>query len=238
MNCDLVNERLPDYSMGTLVAEEAERVRRHLRGCAACRGDAATLDEGVRMFATAAHSMDPPSELKERVMAVMSEEWAEAPASMRGRPAVPRWLAIAAAIIALAAGLSLGAVGVVRANRVEAEAASYRQFLHALGGKEVRVATLHGSTPDLVDGSAVLYDSERGQSWALVLLRAPGYSGTLNVQITSKEGRSIDLREMEIDADGDGATWLVTSSDISKFDAVRLTRPDGRVLASGRMTSV
>ena len=55
MSCEEIQAQLPDYTLGTLSETEAAAVRRHLRACTGCRLEARTLDEGVAMFAGAAH---------------------------------------------------------------------------------------------------------------------------------------------------------------------------------------
>src|SRR5947208_7718459 len=104
MRCEEVRELLPDHALGTLDEVQATSVRRHLRGCGACRSDALALDRGVAMFASAAHELEPPAELRQRVMDVLDEEWAETPARP-GRRSFRRmvpWFAVAASVIALA----------------------------------------------------------------------------------------------------------------------------------------
>ena len=64
MSCEEVRAQLPDYTLGTLSETEVAGVRRHLRACTGCRSEARILDEGVAMFAGAAHAMDPPPDLK------------------------------------------------------------------------------------------------------------------------------------------------------------------------------
>ena len=238
MSCDEVREQLPDYSLGTLSDIESAALRRHLRGCAGCRAEAQKLDEGVALFASAAHAMEPPPELKSKVLGVLEEEWQEAP------PAKPRvhrlgmisWPAVAAVLVLLAGALVWGGVAQSDAGRFRADASSYQQFLHALGGKDVRVATLSARSPQVIQGSAVLYDSDRGQSWALVMAHAPGYSGSLNMVLSAANGRTISLHPIELDANGEGSTWLVTAADISSFRVVRLTDATGRLLAAGTVS--
>ncbi len=235
MSCEEVREQLPDYSLGTLSDVESAALRRHLRGCAACRNEAAKLDEGVALFASAAHAMEPPAELKSRMMSVLEEEWREAP-EQRGRVrrlGFARWPTMAAVFVLLAGALTWGGVAESNASRFHADAASYQQFLHALGGKDVRVATLSARTRQLLQGSAVLYDSDRGQSWALVMVHAPGYSGPLAVVLAAPDGRTVSLRPIQVDAGGEGSTWLVTAADISSFKTIRLIDQSGRLLASG-----
>jgi hypothetical protein len=242
VNADSVRELLPDYTLGTLSDLESAAVRRHLRGCASCRTEASALDEGVALFASAAHAEEPPPELKDRVMAVLADEWSDAPEAAR---APRRWLVTAA--VAAAAVLAVGSMvwaalaerrsdrlvaQATVANSVRSQARSYQEFLEALGGRDVRVATLQPAGSSAMEGSAVLYDSERGQSWVLVLLRSPGATGIANVTI-SGGGQSIDLHPVELAEDGDGATWLVTSSDITKVRSVRVTDVAGNLIASG-----
>jgi anti-sigma factor RsiW len=230
MNCESVRERLPDHTLGTLPDLQNAEVRRHLRGCASCRTEALALDEGMSLFASAVHAADPPSELKGRVMAVLTEEWAETERPAR-RPR--HWiLAFAAAATLAVAALAWAGTAQVRTTHLASQAASYQAFLHALGGRDVRVAMLRPSGSSSMEGSAVLYDSDRGQSWVLVLLRSPGATRTANVTLLGT-GRSISLRPVQLAEDGDGSTWLVTSGDISTIRSVRVTDPYGNVLASG-----
>jgi len=240
MRCDQAREQLPDYTLGTLTDLEAAAIRRHLRGCASCRSEAAALDQGVALFASAVHDVPPPPGLKARVMSVLSEEWEDPPSIKRRRPwAVSRsmMLAAAAVVVLLAGTASWGAVAQWHANRFSGDAASYRTFLHSLGGKDVRVAQLHAVSGVHFEGSGILYDSDKGQSWVLVLGRAPGYTGTLTEILSTPSGQSISLHPAKPDADGDISNWLVTSSDISKFTLVRVLDDQGRVVATGTARS-
>ncbi len=241
MKCEDVLGLLPDYTLGTPSGTEGATVRRHLRGCAACRRDAETLDKGLAMFATAAHEAEPPVELKERVLSVLADEWAEGPATpVTSRPRVLRWLAAAALIMALAGSVAWGvsqrmtaqrSVAALRGYQRNAEA--YQRFLQALGGRDVRVARLKPQGTSVVTGSAVLYDSDTGQSWVLVLARAPGPQQPMTVTMSTASGRTIRIGQMRFDARGDGSIWLVTSANLADFRVVRLTDLDGVLEASG-----
>ncbi len=234
MKCEELREQLPDYTLGTLPDLDAAAIRRHLRGCSGCRAEAATLDEGVGLFASAAHDTPPPPELKQRVMTVLAEEWVEAPAPKRSPSRfLLRWQSMAAVLILLAGALVWGGAAQVHANRASADAATYRTFLHTLGGKDVRVGVLSAQTRAVVEGSVVMYDSEKGQSWVLVLIRAPGYTGQMTASALGPGGQAITLRPIQIDPDGEGSTWLVTGADVSRFRTVRISASDGTVLAVG-----
>src|SRR5207253_10720202 len=153
MTCEEIREQLPDYSLGTLSDVEAASIRRHLRGCTACRADATKLDEGVALFTGVAHAMEPPPDLKDKVMSVLAEEWKEAPAprvSIR-HLGVRTWLAVAAVAVLLAGALTWGGIAQTNASHFHTDALSYRQFLHALGGQDVRTATLSARTAQVIE---------------------------------------------------------------------------------------
>ena len=244
MKCEQVLDRLPDHTLGTLSDEDSSEVRAHLRGCAACRGDAANLDAGLSMFASAAHDVDPPPELEERVMSVLAEEWAETPdiQSRRPRPiAAAPWLAVAACLALLGGALVWGANANRSADRIQTQfdaikgdANAYKTFLGNLGGRAVRTATLTPESGSAVTGTAVLYDSDIGQSWVLVLARRASPGGKAFVTISSPDGgKPLKLFPIAFDDRGEGSSWLVTSADISKFDHLQVRDAKGNLLAEG-----
>ena len=243
MNCDEVRQVLPDYVLGAVSETEAAGVRRHLRGCASCRTEAERLDEGLALFAGVAHSEDPPPELEDRVMRVLEAEWAEAPApapvmthTLQRRAALSRKLvlAIAAGLVLVAGSLTWGSVNQVRASHLQADAGSLRRFLNTLGGKDVRVGPLNAARGSHMTGSVVMYDAKPGeQSWVLIIVRSPGYSGVAKVSLLSRTTTPIGLRPMEVESDGDGWTALFTNADISAYRNVHISSASGRLLAYG-----
>jgi hypothetical protein len=230
VTCEQVREQLAEHLLGTLETTADEEVRVHLRGCGSCRAELRAMADGVRTFAAAAHDVDPPDELRQRVLATLDEEWASAaPTGARtgraGRVAV---------IAALAAALAWGAVATVLALRSEEAADRYETFLAQLGGESVRVGALRAQGSQDLQGSVVIYESRVGQSWALVLCRAPGREGTVNVTMLAGQEHRIDLRPMELGPGGEGSTWLVTSSDLASYDRVNLWDESG-LLASAQI---
>ena len=235
MTCDEVRELLPEHLLGTLDGPEDLEVRRHLRGCAGCRTEMTALSEGVEWFARAAHDRTPPPELHDRVMTTLEREWRDTDAEHPDAPA--RWIGRAAAVVAVAVTLGWGLSQMHRANVSAEDAESYRTVLATLGGKEFRVGTLDAHVAHPFEGSVILYDSHEGQSWGIVLVRAPGVSGTATVTLSSTDGSgagrtTIDAGTLEFQPDGDAATWLVTSSDLTPFDRVTIRAEDGTVLAT------
>ena len=229
MTCEQVREQLAEHLLGTLDETVDGEVRAHLRGCGSCRAELRAMADGVGTFAAAAHDVDPPGELRHRVLTALDEEWASAAptrirSGRRGRVAV---------IAALAAALAWGAVATVLALNYEEASDKYETFLAQLGGQNVRVGALRAQGSQDLQGSVVIYESKVGQSWALVLCRAPGWEGTVNVTMLAGE-RRIDLRPIELGPGGEGSTWLVTSSNLASYDRVNLWDESG-LLASAEI---
>lgn len=231
MTCDEVREQLADHLLGTLERELDAEVRAHLRGCAACRAEMSALAEGVSTLAAAAHDVEPPDELRGRVLAVFDEEWAAAaPAAIPRRSR--RWVARAAGVATFAAALAWAAIATVQAVRVGDEAQKYEEFLAVLGGENVRVGELLPADSHQFEGSVVIYDSHVGQSWVLVLVRAPGWEGSANVTMLAGEDTRIDLHPIEFAPGGEASTWLVTASDLGRFERVNVWNDDGLIASA------
>jgi hypothetical protein len=147
------------------------------------------------------------------------------------------WIASAVAAAAVLASLGWGASQARVADRYEESASKYLAFLHALGGKNVRVGVIRPTGATQITGSAVLYDSDVQQSWVLILVRAPGMSGEANVRLTSDSGRTIQMHPLEFAEGGESSSWLVTSSNLQPFDRVTITSPGGAVLAAAAVPS-
>lgn len=230
MTCDEVREQLAEHLLGTLDEVADTAVRRHLRGCSGCRAEAAALGEGVRTFARAAHDVEPPEDLRDRVLSVLEDEWAEAPPTAAPRRGVRTTRAAVA--VALVASLAWGAISTVHAARLEGAAERYEAFLAVLGGEDVRVGELKSAGRQEFRGSVVIYDSKVGQSWVLVLSRAPGWEGVANVTLHASDEARIDLHPMEFGPGGEGSTWLVTASDLTAFDRVNVWDDSGMIASA------
>ncbi|MBI3648404.1 MAG: zf-HC2 domain-containing protein [Actinobacteria bacterium] len=235
MTCDEVRELLPEHLLGTLEGEQDINVRRHLRGCAGCRAEMQALGEGLTTFARAAHDRRPPTELRDRVLTVLEEEWRDTPVEApRGRRLT--LLAAAAAAILLVVSAGWGVAQTRRANEFAAGARSYQTILHVLGGRDFRIGTLRPSGVQHVEGSLVLYDAHTDQSWGLAILRVPGMSGDgFQATLWTRDGTRIPFPSITLDAQGEGSAWIVTNADLRSFTKLTLSSPDGTLLASAEI---
>jgi len=235
LSCDEIKERLSDHLLG----EADPEVAHHLRGCAPCRAELAALDEGMTALTFAAPEFEPPTELREHVLSSIEQEWSEPahePVALERHPAARRrptaWLAVAAAVVILAGSLGWGISQSKRANTNAVAAASYTRFLSTLGGKNVREGKLVPSGSQAFEGSAVIYDSMENQSWVLMLGRAPSYKGQANVTLSSPTG-NMSLPPLEFQPSGDAYSVFVTPKDLSSYNRVTISEPNGAVIASG-----
>lgn len=97
---------LPDYLKGDLPAPEREEVRKHLEGCAHCRGEMELFAEVERLAAESAN-WEPSEEIWGRISARLAAApvptAAPAPATGIGRRYAARphwaWLAVAASLL-------------------------------------------------------------------------------------------------------------------------------------------
>jgi hypothetical protein len=243
MTCDEVRDLLPEHLLGTLEGPEDLEVRRHLRGCAACREELMKLEEGVSALSRAVHDQEPPAELRDRVRRTLGEEWEEAgrvPATSAPSPRIGRdrspWRAVAAAaaVILIVGSVAFGFAQAHRASVATAGAQSYQNLLDALGGKEFRIGELHPAPGSAVHGQVLLYDGdpERGwSSWGIVFAKVPGYAGEATATLLAPNGDSLALGSLHIE-DGEGTAWLVTHDDITEYDRLTITSPSGQVMAT------
>lgn len=243
MTCDQIRELLAEHLLGTLEGPEDLEVRRHLRGCAACREERMKLEEGVSALSRAVHDQEPPPELRDRVLGTLGEEWQESgrvpptpvPTRGAGRERTPwRAFAAAAALILVVGSIAFGLAQGHRASLATTDAQSYRNLLNALGGKEFRIGELRPAEGSTMHGQVLIYDGDPSgdwSSWAIVFAKVPGYTGSATATLLSSGGASRALPLIEFH-EGDGETWLVTYADLTRFDSLTVTSPTGQVLAT------
>jgi hypothetical protein len=242
MTCDQVRELLPEQLLGTLDGPEELEVRRHLRGCAACRDERAALEDGMAAFSHAAHDLAPPPELRSRVLGTLAQEWADPVISVgEATPTPPKRrgrLLVAAAVAVMLAVAGTGLWGISQARRADVtavDAASYQRILHFLGGKDFRVGTLRGVSDGEVYGRVLVYDGDPGQawtSWAVVLVHTTSATDGSAVELSTPDGRTVDLTPLHVTDGTNGSSWLSSDRDLTPYDRLSISGGDGQVIAT------
>ena len=240
MTCDEVRELLPEHLLGTLEGPEDLEVRRHLRGCSACREERMKLEDGVAALSRAVHDQEPPADLRGRVLRTLDQEWEDA-----GRPPAPTqrgrdrslWRAVAAAavVVFVAGSIGYGATQAHRASVATADATSYTRLLEVLGGKEFSVGQLHPTGGSSFVGQVLVYEGDASKgwnSWAVLFVKAPGYVGDATATLIGTDGQALALPPLRVSG-GEAHAWLVTGDDLSGYDRLTITTPDGNVVATG-----
>jgi hypothetical protein len=240
MTCDEIRELLPEHLLGSLDEVTDASVRRHLRGCAACRDERAPLEDGLGALAAATHDRTPPEELREHVLGVLDEEWAQndRPRSV-ARRGVRTWFAAAAAVLVLVAVLGLwGGRQARRADLAQADAASYRTLLGTLGGRDFHVGRVHGSGETDLWGEVLLYEGDSAEgwsSWGVLIVHAPGTSGAATATLLGTEGDTQELPELRFSSDGEAWILFALDDEATRYDRVTVTAPDGGLIGTGEI---
>jgi hypothetical protein len=237
-NCEDVRPLLPDFVLGSLEGAGGLDVRRHLRGCSGCRRELDALREGVGVFASTMERT-APTELHDRVMNVLSEEWSDADTPSRSLRSVSRgWRIAMAASLALAVvAAAFGVIQLGRANDAAEDATSFRTVLATLGGTGFKVGTLEAASQVPVEGSVVAYESSNDQSFVVVFVRTPELAGDGSLLVSRSDGTTWDPGPIEFDGDGDAAVWWVTDRSIASMTGLTVTAPDGSMLATAGLRS-
>ncbi len=230
--CEDVRPHLPDFVLGPTSDPDELGIRRHLRGCGACRRELDALEDGLRVFGSTLER-PVPSEMRDRVITVLSEEWADEKTS-RGRVHAPRgWrMAVAASISLAVVAATFALIQLGRAREESRDAASFRTVLATLGGTGFKVGTLQAENQTPVAGSVVAYESSHDQSFVVVFVRTPHLSGQGSLLVSRSDGTSWDPGPIEFDGDGDAAVWWVTDRSIDSMTGLTIRAPDGSTLAT------
>jgi anti-sigma-K factor RskA len=111
---------LAAYLLDALPADEARAIELHIEGCERCQERTRWLRASVELLPTAVEQLEPPPELKERLMSTVRAEAAPPPAAQLDRPGASRgggWLgrlfALPRPAIALGATVLLVGAGMI-----------------------------------------------------------------------------------------------------------------------------
>jgi anti-sigma-K factor RskA len=130
MSHDDLRELSGVYALGALEGQDRVRFESHLASCAECAAEVRALRAVGHGLAPIVEQQDPPPALRDRVMARAGASAAEDAVPRRG-PAMPRWLAAAAALAAVSIGLYAATLR-VRIQTLEIELSDLRTRAVAL----------------------------------------------------------------------------------------------------------
>ena len=154
-----LHELTAAYALDALDEEETSAYETHLRHCARCQDELASLSDAANALAYAVDGPSPPPELRERILnAARSERPNVVPFRPRPRFALPWAAAAAAATIAIAVGG--WAVSLMSDLQAERSARAERERALAIlatdDAERVPVQTGEGALIVSPDGDAVL----------------------------------------------------------------------------------
>jgi len=106
-------EDLAAYLLGALEGEEARDFERHLAGCATCQVDERWLHTAVQVLPSSVEPIEPPPELRERLMGTVRAEASDTALPSRPRATRRRGFGFLRPAMALGAGalIVLGGLG-------------------------------------------------------------------------------------------------------------------------------
>lgn len=255
MNCPAVREQLPERALGTLGAQDASELGRHLQWCAACRKEARQFDAAAATLAFAVAPSVPDPELEERVVAAVQRR-ASGPhgthtPARRGRLAVS---AVVAAMVAVA-GLGWGAVMAGKAARSEeaAKVATARQQ-SAADRFEWLVSNVEFADPSnqvvigrlapaggTGGGSAFTLVSPTMIDMAVVMVNglAPAAPKTepYLVQLHGPRSSALRVGRVRLDASGSAIVSRDFDLDLQGYDRVTVRDANGKLVMSGSLAT-
>jgi anti-sigma-K factor RskA len=207
---------LAAYLLGSLEPREAEQFERHLDGCEECRERRSWLEPALQTLPESVERIEPPPELRERVLAEVRSDAARRSGEAR-RPAPRRWLLRPA--IGLAALALLGA---------------------ALAGYALNREGDDATTTPVVQGDGVTARLERkGDSGTLEMASVERLPAGQIYQAWVQNGDQIRPSSL-FDARADGTASAAIPHGLDRADAVMVTieprggsdEPSSRALVS------
>ena len=158
-----IEELLGAFALDAVDAEEAAAIERHLRDCPRCRAEVAAHRETAALLVE--DHLKPPAALWDKLATGLEEvpppidltQFTQRSAAPR--PSAPRWIAIAAAIVALLGVGSFGFRQQQQVNEVEAAISGQEVAVEALAAfndPTARVATLRSGDGSLQVRAALL----------------------------------------------------------------------------------
>ena len=226
LHCADVEDLAASFVLGALTPDEADDVRLHLAGCPEAHAEVAELGGVVPALFETVDPVQPPSALRDRILAAAAADRAGAsdaprevqlPRTTDAAPGAGRWsipfgrpVWAATAIAAALALVALGAWNLQLRDEI-AGLTAYRdgvaQVLEQAAEEGAQLAVL--AAPDGVDGPTGLAAVAADGSVAIVMRDLAPTSGTqvYEAWLIAGQGAPIPIGGFQVGADGSAAFW-------------------------------
>jgi anti-sigma-K factor RskA len=226
---------LPAYIIGALEPSEAEALSAHLEGCALCREEQARLEQTLGLIGTAVPSIDPPADLRARLLDQLDESDRHvvvppielAPA--HGIFSRARAFGLAAAAVLLAGILiwSIVLLHNVRATRGDLNAANQHQSTNT----EI-LADVSRTIPLVADGApdayGNLYIGSESNEAVLVVDDLPPTPANRTYQVWLVNGSSrVSAGLFSVDDEGSAMVTIRAPQPLSAYQSLGITSEPG-----------
>jgi anti-sigma-K factor RskA len=230
-----VLDLLPAYALGSLDADEADRVKEHLLSCWICRSESSTFQDVAEQLSFAAPVAAPSPDLKDRlfqrVQSVRPQQ--PVPAQAERRPWLERLLPVWG-LVSLGLIIALAAFNLSLWQRL-----NHLEFITAPGG--MRAVPLSSQDAALRATGFVLISAD-GDSGALVVDGLPPLGEDQQYQLwLIRDGQRTSGAIFSTDARSYGGTRIKAPGSLLEYSAVDVTieptggspQPTGAVVLGG-----
>ena len=239
---DEVADDLPAYLLGALDDEGCEAVAAHLATCPVCQRERARLEATIGALATLAPVADPPTHLRDRLLARLDADADGSPPTPQDPPAAaapapvsrldtPRWMRFAlaaAAVLIVGLGIALALIARDLAH-VRSDLAELREE------QQMAAAALTGAAraiPLVSEGAThaygTLYVSEDDHEALLVVTEIPPTPDGRVYQVWLREGEArTSAGIFTVDDSGRAVLRLQAPRPIADYQAMGITEEPG-----------
>ncbi len=242
MDCVEVRDLLAENAVGVLPSDRRELVAQHLELCAGCRKESAHLADGAAALGLSL-SAEPPADLEDRTVSVVASA-----AGRRRRRGPLAAAAIAAAIAVGSLGWAAAMAGrlerledqaALARNRAEATAREFESVLQELGGDiPLASAALKPEGSGIAGGRAILYHSETGKDFAVVIVGGLlDDAGPYQAYLLSPSEDRADVGRLEPTGEGQLAGYRFLAEDVSRYQEVVVVDGAGSAVLRGTLAA-